>query len=249
MIERVPTPITVYAEPYAGGASAALHLLAAGVVKSVLLNDADVRIYAVWHSVLTKPDEFIERIQTVDLTMETWRECMAVVAEPGNKPDLFQLGFATFFLNRTNRSGIVVGAGPIGGYDQSGKWLLGARFYRNTLADRVRWIGSKRRKIRASNLDGLSFLRECEKNEAGTFTFVDPPYIHAGSRLYYDGMTEKAHRKLAAHFHAKSRKHWAMTYDDCELVREMYGDLNIRDLRVQYSLQSRRSANEVLIRP
>ena len=37
------------------------------------------------------------------------------------------LGFSAFFLNRTNRSGIIEGAGPIGGYTQTGKWKVDAQ--------------------------------------------------------------------------------------------------------------------------
>ena len=41
-----------YVEPYAGGASVALHLLIENRIKKITINDYDRSIYAFWHSVL-----------------------------------------------------------------------------------------------------------------------------------------------------------------------------------------------------
>lgn len=43
------------------------------------------------------------------------------------KHSMLEIGFATFFLNRTNRSGILK-AGVIGGKAQLGKWKIDVRF-------------------------------------------------------------------------------------------------------------------------
>ncbi len=41
-----------YYELYAGGAGAALSLLFNDIVSKIVINDADYRIYAFWHSIL-----------------------------------------------------------------------------------------------------------------------------------------------------------------------------------------------------
>ena len=51
----------------------------------------------------------------------------------------FLLGFATFFLNRTNYSGVITG-GPIGGFEQKGQWKIDARFNKKSLIDRIERI-------------------------------------------------------------------------------------------------------------
>ena len=56
----------------------------------------------------------------------------------------FDLGYAAYFVNRTSRSGIILGSGPIGGYRQTGQWKIDARWYRTTMSARVAWIGTAR---------------------------------------------------------------------------------------------------------
>lgn len=248
-IKALSPRIRAYAEPYAGGAASALNLLAAGEVEKIYLNDADKRIYAAWKSILEENARFLKRIRSVEITLDTWHQCRALVSQSKADCDEFELGFATYFLNRTNRSGIVLGAGPIGGYDQTGRWLIHARFYRETMASRIKWLGEQASRIELSNLDGLEFIRKRRASSDGTntFFFIDPPYVSAGSRLYFNGMTEDSHRKLAKYLCKVQGRNWALTYDDCDLIRDIYKGMNISNLSVFYSLQNKRKANEILI--
>ena len=68
-------------------------------------------------------------------------------------------GFASFYLNRTNRSGIIEG-GPIGGKYQAGKWKIDARFNRINLTERIKKISYYRNRIRVVNYDGLELLKK-----------------------------------------------------------------------------------------
>src|ERR1700761_10859 len=136
----------VYAEPYAGGAGAALSLLYSGFVKSLLLNDADPAIAAMWHSLLTDTERFVQNVFYVPLTVDEWFRQKSIYAAGGLSTS-FDLGFAAFYLNRVNRSGIIKNAGPIGGFAQSGKWKIDARFNRLELGKRIRRIASYRRRI------------------------------------------------------------------------------------------------------
>ena len=148
-----------YYEPFAGGAGAALKLLAVGVVSEVHLNDLDPRIFAFWKAALNETDRFIEAILSVPVSVDEWHRQREICrAASASKP--FELGFATFFLNRCNRSGVISGAAPIGGYHQSGNWKIDARFNRTRLADRIRGIADPRR-TDSLNRDGcLLFLDE-----------------------------------------------------------------------------------------
>ena len=146
-----------YLEPFAGGAGAALQLLHDGVVSTLHLNDADPRIHAFWDSVLNHTERFADAIESATLTIDEWLR-QQEICDRAETEDPFELGFATFYLNRCNRSGIIRGAAPIGGYAQSGKWKMNARFYRQTLAERVRAIGESRDSIYVTNDDALSFF-------------------------------------------------------------------------------------------
>jgi DNA adenine methylase len=252
-IERCsPLRPSSYAEPYAGGAGAAIRLLAGGHVQDIYLNDFDWRIYSAWSAMLNHSARFIERIHSIKLNVETWKGQKAIVDSANQDTNSqFDVGFATFFLNRTNRSGIVSGAGPIGGYDQTGKWKIDARFPRDTLAERVAWLAERADQITLSNDDGLQFLRRMSSERGReTFFFIDPPYVSAGSRLYMNAMSEALHMNLAAFLIAnRDMPHWLVTYDDCSLIRASYQKAVIEDLTVKYSLQLKRAAGELLIAP
>jgi DNA adenine methylase len=243
---------TYYAEPYAGGAGAAIQLLANGNVERIFLNDYDWRLYAAWHSMLHEPARFIDQIMTISLDVETWRQQQRVVyAADSGAETLFEVGFATFFLNRTNRSGIIIGAGPIGGYNQTGGWKIDARFPREALAARVQWVSDHREQIELSNEDGLAFLKQQARlRGAETFFFIDPPYVSAGSRLYMNAMSELLHLNLAKFLIGNTdMPNWVVTYDDNPLIRSAYSTAVLEDLGVRYSLQNKRSAGELLIAP
>lgn len=248
-ITQLGGAVRCYAEPYAGGAGAAIELLANNVVERISLNDADPRVYWAWHSILHRNEEFRERIRQTPVTMETWYRARSIVDRPESCTDKFDLGFATFFLNRTNRSGIVAGAGPIGGYKQLGKWTIDARYYRDTLIDRVAWLGVNSGKIEIHNKDGIDFLRSFTAKKArSTFFFIDPPYVSAGSRLYLNAMDDAKHRLLARLLKQKrSLCHWLMTYDDHPLIWELYADRSPAHLPVRYSLQKKRMQKEVVV--
>ena len=144
-----------YFEPFAGGAGAALKLLLDGVVSELRLNDLDPRIYAFWHTVLTEHERFVNAIMSVELSLKQWRKQRDICLQP-NQHSTFDLGFAAFYMNRCNRSGILLGSAPIGGYSQTGTWRIDARFYRQTLAERIIRIAEQRERIQIANDEGCS---------------------------------------------------------------------------------------------
>jgi len=243
--------ISYYAEPFAGGAGAAIELLSLGAVNKVFLNDADPRIAAAWQAMLYESAAFIDLLQGASLSLETWHHYNDLVKNPSLANSKLELGFATFFMNRTNRSGIVLGAGPIGGYEQKGKWKLGVRFYRETMEKRVRWLAERRELIKVTNFDGVEFIRSFQARKARqTFFFIDPPYVGAGSRLYLNQMNIAKHEDLANTLRRKkSIENWLITYDDCLLIRDLYSGFSIQSSPIRYSLQNKRTENEVKISP
>ena len=124
-----------YIEPFAGGAGLALSLLDDQLVSRLVLNDIDRSIYAFWHSVLYFTDDLCQRITDTAINMDIWYEQKAV-QENKEHADLLDLGFSTFFLNRVNRSGILTG-GVIGGYNQTGNYLMDCRFNKGDLINKI----------------------------------------------------------------------------------------------------------------
>ena len=126
-----------YVEPYTGGASVALKLLLDGYVNEITINDLDRSIYAFWHSILTNTNKFCRKIRNTEVTLNNWKRFRKIFLNK-EKASLFDLGFATFFLNRTNRSGIING-GVIGGVKQKGEYKIDCRFNKDNLIDRIKF--------------------------------------------------------------------------------------------------------------
>jgi DNA adenine methylase len=248
-VNALPTGSRYYAEPFCGGAGAAVILLKMDAVEQIHLNDADPKVYAAWNAILNEPNRFADAILNTPIDLDTWYACRKLV-DTSTDPS-FELGFSTFFLNRTSRSGIVQGAGPIGGYDQKGNWKIDARFSREALAERVLWIGSMKDRINLTHEDALKFVARSPARLQldRTLFFVDPPYVTAGGRLYLNAMDNGKHVALSDMLQDGTLPHWILTYDDHPLIRALYETQNIADLSVSYSLQNKRKEREVLIKP
>jgi DNA adenine methylase len=240
-----------YFEPFAGGAGAALALLGSRTVSHIHLNDADRRIYAFWKSSKSQSERFAERIISVPVTIDEWHRQRSICEAP-SQHNQFDVGFAAFFMNRCNRSGVIDGAGPIGGYKQSGKWRLGVRFNRHELAARVLQLGKMRSRISITNLDALDFLKRKLPRGLGrrkVFVYLDPPYVQKGQRLYLNAYKNQDHGALSDYLRFQRWLPWFASYDDSPLIRRLYAPLQVCLLPIQYSLHVKRTANELAIAP
>lgn len=235
-----------YAEPYAGGAAIALELLLHEYVDKVHINDISRPVYAFWKSVLHETDELCKLITDTPVTVKTW-DIQKRVLQNKNKENDLALGFAMFFLNRTNRSGILNG-GIIGGRDQTGPWKIDARFNSAELVGRIRAIASLRKRIRLSCKDALRFL------EGGvgqwpdkTLIYLDPPYYAKGRELYYDFYEPEDHERVAAFVRTNiTRQRWVVSYDNVKRVRELYKGCQHIIYELRYSARSSRSGREIM---
>ncbi|MAZ71227.1 DNA adenine methylase [Porticoccus sp.] len=240
-----------YVEPYAGGAGAALSLLVQEYVESITINDADPRIYSFWRAITEHNDNFIERLESIDVSVDEWHR-QRKIYQDGNVTKFFELGFATFYLNRTARSGIIHNGGPIGGYDQKGNYKIDARFNRTALVRRIRRIGVYADRIDVSSADGLSLLKTINKSPiraAGAFVYLDPPYYVKGGDLYLNTFTHTQHKRLAEYLRNSKRFPWIMTYDNVEAIRSLYREFNQTPFDLSYSAYESRKGQEILIHP
>ena len=232
-----------YVEPYAGGAGAGLALLVTGQVSSVVINDLDPAVFAFWSTLIDAPDTLIGKIKSVPLTVNEWRAQKEVYAS--KTTDVEALGFATFYLNRTNRSGVLNG-GPIGGLNQTGNYLIDARFNREELADRVRTLALYGDHITVLNSDGRAIVRDYA-SRANTFLYADPPYFEKAGSLYMNSFKADDHRALAEDLNLQSAGRWVLTYDDVPQVDELYADRRRRRFTLNYSAHRVTVATEVVV--
>lgn len=239
-----------YVEPYAGGAGAAIKLLLAGKVERIVLNDADRCVWSFWYSILYHPDEFIARILSTPITVAEWRRQRAIYRARPRR--ILDLGFAAFFLNRCNRSGILTNGSVIGGIDQNGQWKIDARYNPDELICRILSIASLRERISVFNLDAIQFLRRVvlpEKDRTKFFIYLDPPYFVKGSRLYLNFYDAADHARLANFLRRIKNLRWLVTYDNVPEIRALYSwrDDEITDFFLQYSAAAAKEGSEIMI--
>ena len=235
-----------YAEPFAGGCGLALSLLYEGHVSELHLNDVDASIWAFWHSVLDHTEELAYKIRKTPITIDEWQRQRGIhLAQDVSDP--VELGFSTFFLNRTNRSGIIKAAGVIGGQDQSGNYKMDCRFNREDLERRVRRVAKYRNRIHLSRLDALDFIRQIEKTlPTSTFLCVDPPYFQKGQGLYTSFYEPKDHSILANAI-LRTEKPWIVTYDNVDTIGHLYRSRRQFEFDINYSVETKRKGTELLI--
>jgi DNA adenine methylase len=234
----------VYAEPFAGGAGIAWRLLLTGDMTEVWLNDIDNAIYCFWDAVLNRPDGLCDRILGVDVTMDEWHRQRRALLDAATPPD--ELAFATLFLNRTNRSGILKG-GVIGGKAQTGNYKLDCRFNREDLIEKIQRIHIYREVVRLTRLDAQECIQRWEKAlPRRSLVNIDPPYFTQGRDLYLSYYKPEDHAKLAKLVRGL-KVSWMLTYDDVPQIEALYHGLPLYRKSLVYYAQVKRRASEVLV--
>lgn len=235
-----------YVEPYAGGAGLALNLLFHDYAACIHINDISRPLYAFWHSVLHATEELCRKIRDIEVTMEEWHRQKAVQAMPDER-SLLELGFSTFFLNRTNRSGII-SAGAIGGKHQSGAWKLDVRFNKDALCRRIEKIAQHASRICLYNQDAAELIANVvpalpEKR----LVYLDPPYYVKGQGLYENYYSYEDHARIAALVQGMNNGYWIVSCDNALAIRKLYGAYRQIVYRQSYTAQEKYAGAELMV--
>jgi DNA adenine methylase len=235
---------TEYCEPYAGGASVALSLLFEDYVSAIHINDLNQAVYAFWHSILNETDAFCDLVERTPLDIDEWRR-QRDLARSGSANTL-ERGFAAFYLNRTNRSGVISG-GVIGGLDQSGPWKIDARYPREELIRRVRKVGRFRSRIKLTCRDSLELLTNIADLQPTLqrLYFLDPPYYARGERLYDNFYNHDDHQLIHDAVIAL-RDPWIVSYDAAPEIIQIYKACDPMRYSLAYSANVRGRGSEVM---
>ena len=233
-----------YVEPFAGGAAIAWYLLLENHVERVYINDLNPSIHAFWHSVLNDTDTLCSLIQNTRVDIEEWHRQKAIQASPS--ATLIERGFSTFFLNRTNRSGIIQ-AGVIGGLNQEGNYKIDCRFNKDRLISQIQKIAMRRDCIHLTNLDAAEFLDEVlTEVEDKCLVNLDPPYYVKGKGLYQNFFVHDDHYRLYESV-KRIRQPWIVTYDDTPEINDIYSEFSPQPFGLTYTAQEKRKGTEVII--
>ena len=246
MIDQLGHQGGTYIEPFAGGAGIAMELLLRNVVSRIVINDYDKAVWSFWKAILTETDRFVEEIRTVPLTVDEWQKQHEILVTQNDKYS-FELGFAAFYLNRTNRSGIIKG-GVIGGQEQAKDWKMDVRFKREELVTRIQRIAARKKDIKLYNKDVNSFIKNyVPLYEENALIYFYPPYFRKGQQLYMNFFNYKDHVRIEQEIREHVNCDWIITYDYEPQIEEIYHNYNLRLYDLNYSVSTKRKANELMI--
>lgn len=235
-----------YVEPYSGGASVALFLLMEGFVEKITINDRDRSIYAFWYSVLNRTKQLCEMIENAELTIDEWKKQKAIQVNK-EKTDLLDLGFSTFYLNRTNRSGIING-GVMGGIEQDGNYLMDCRFNKSDLIERIKRIAKNKKNIRLYKKDAIKLIDkiELEAEIDNTVFYFDPPYYLKASTLYMNHYEDKNHKKVSEKIKSIQNIKWIVSYDNVPEIQKLYSDCPRKEFSFKHTAYEIREGKEIM---
>lgn len=234
-----------YIEPFSGGAAIALFLAIEGYMDKVVINDFDRSIYAFWYSVLNFTDSFVDRIRYTDITIDEWKKQKKVQS---NKriASLLDLGFSTFFLNRTNHSGVLK-AGVIGGLSQNGLYKIDARYNKEQLIERIQQIAAHKKHFILHNDNAIDLLHKYKHLAHKNLIYLDPPYFVKGQELYVNFFSKTNHVDLFNTIQRRDNMNWIVTYDNHEFIRELYNNYPCIVYKLPYSAGATKEGSELLI--
>ena len=235
-----------YVEPYVGGGSVALSLLFNVLASHIIINDRDRSLYAFWHSVLYQTEDLCRLINDTPVNIEHWLRQKEIQRQKVNV-DLLELGFSTFYLNRTNRSGILNG-GIIGGMEQTGRFLIDARYTKPTLISRIQRIAQYVNQIQLYGIDAVELVKQLkiQLNEKTLFYF-DPPYYIKGKGLYMNYYTDNDHQEIANEISSIQDQKWVVSYDFVPFIAKLYSHYRTRPFDLNYSAAKVGKGKELMI--
>jgi DNA adenine methylase len=231
-----------YVEPYAGGASVALSLLFEEYASHIHINDLDRSIYTFWKVVLEQPDDLCHRIAVARLGVREWDRQRQV--QSASDPDELDLAFSTFYLNRTNRSGII-GGGIIGGRAQRGKWKIDARWRPGDSIARIEKIARFSSRITLTGLDTATYVETVLPTLDSPVLYLDPPYYTKGKGLYQSFYEHADHERIASLVQDLDQP-WIVSYDADPSIEALYNGSRHLKYNLRYTARESSDGTEVM---
>lgn len=236
-----PEHLDTFVEVFAGGASLGLSLLDAGVIQSLVLNDADPLVFRFWRSVLYSPGYLLSRLRLDSApTHEDYWDAKRVVeaVQAGQMVADDAAAWAFLLVNRLSFSGIQ-SAHPMGGKHGTQQQLL-SRWNPEALIRRIERIHAMSDRIEVRRIDCCTFLEAFAAWYPRATLFVDPPYYVQGPVLYPTAFGPKDHERLADLLNNLYRQFDGpdiiLTYDDVPEVRKLYPYAQVERLERAYSI-------------
>lgn len=239
-------------EPFCGGATVSLGLLAANKTDRVVISDKDELVSAFWIAAAYHTETLIEYMMDEPVTVARWRYW-----ENSDPDTVIDRAMKALFKNRTTFSGLIRHGSVLGGIDQDRKlakgievkYPVGCRFNKKALAESLRRIGEWAYQGRLSA--GTASYHSAVGYGSKDLVYLDPPYVDKSDDLYGHIFTEQCHRDVAMYAYARvlEGSNVLISYDDKPLIRELYRfePFTLSTPKWAYGMGRDKSSREVLV--
>jgi DNA adenine methylase len=242
-----------YREPFFGAGAIGFRVLRCLPPSArIWLNDIDPGIVALWTAVKERPEDLCRLISRFEPSVEAFDRFKGEDGDTGIDP--LRLGFQKLALHQMSVSGFgFMSGGPLGGRTQANStYTVESRWRPDRLKSQVRQLSKLLRKFEALRITMGDFEPLIVDAPPKCFLYLDPPYVRAGEQLYRYSMSDDDHRRLSRQLR-KVQCLWALSYDDHELIRKLYGGWAlIEKVAATYTTATggeRPKVEEILIRP
>ena len=256
LMKFVPDEFDTYYEPFIGGGSMALHMLQnLPNTNFFSFNDKDFGIFAIWQSIKICPERLIEKVKEFKPSIESYREIKKSLPSMFEKEKcaydiLSDIALSKIAIHQTSYSGLGLKGGPLGGFAQTGQYKIDSRWNAETLVKNINKIHKffNEKDIVLHNEDFYTYLRtgSAFDGSENDLIYCDPPYYTVGDQLYAETMTEEEHIQLKELL-CRCNPHCFISYDDCDFIRNLYGDYEIIEVNTNYTLTNKGKNKELLI--
>ena len=223
--------------PFFGGGSFEFHMRDK-YKKPIIANDKFEPLFNFWRHAQDANTDLVNSIRSLmPVKKETFYKCRKDLFEINN--NLLRASYY-YVINRCSFSGTTCS----GGFSEqsASKRLTDSALERLQAFDGTNMV--------FTNLDFGDFLDyHTTSDEGKPLIFADPPYyLEQNSKLYGkqgDLHENFDHAKLFEY--VKDCSHFIMCYNDCDYIRELYKDYNIKKVDWSYGMNKSKESSEVVI--
>ena len=243
LIEKFPSGIKEFREPFLGGASVALLFSQKHPEIPVWVNDKYEYLYNFWVTLQEDGDalsDVLVGIKEDHSTEEKAKELFISAKEEISKADPFRKAVLFWILNKCSYSGLTENSSFSASASRQNFTTRGAKHLKNISEIIQHW-----------EITNLDYTEVLQPDGDGVFCFLDPPY-KIGSYLY--GTNAEMHKTFDHDdFIAECKKcpnKWMVTYNNDIDLKEGYKGYNQEEFRITYGMKHRadnRHKSELLV--
>ena len=243
LLEKFPSGIKEFREPFLGGASVALLFSQKHPEIPVWVNDKYEYLYNFWVTLQEDGDnlsDVLVGIKEDHSTEEKAKELFISAKEEISKADPFRKAVLFWILNKCSYSGLTENSSFSASASRQNFTTRGAKHLKNISEIIQHW-----------EITNLDYTEVLQPDGDGVFCFLDPPY-KIGSYLY--GTNAEMHKSFDHDdFIAQCKKcpnKWMVTYNNDIDLKEGYKGYNQEEFRITYGMKHRadnRHKSELLV--